>query len=527
MKNKILITYPGLDGLDELKNNTNFEIDHQVKPTPEKLIELIPKHDCLIIRSEVKVTPDVIKAADTLKLIVRAGTGVDNVDLKAATQKGIVVMNVPGGNTISAAEHTFSLILAMARNVPQAHGKLKEGKWEKKKFMGTELQGKVLGLVGLGRIGKEVARRARSFEMKVITYDPFASEDFVRSTNVTVCSLDELYAQADFISLHAPLNETTKHMINSESIAKMKKGVRIINCARGGIIDSQALYEALKSGHVKSAAIDVFEKEPCTESPLFELENVVVTPHLAASTEEAQIKIAHELSGMVVDFFQKGVIRNTVNMPSMDFETYKKQKPYLDLAEKMGSFQGQIIEGGIKGINIEYAGEISGFNTSVLTLSYLKGLLTPILDIKVNFVNAQVLARERKIKVKETKSSESEDYTSLITANVKTDKGELNVSATLFAHQQPRIVNIKGLDIDIIPQGHMILLENTDRPGVIGKIGTTLGSNNINIARMQVGRKASGGEAITIVNVDGCPSKETLGEISRIDGIKKVKLVQL
>lgn len=524
---KILVTYPNLEGMEALQNNPYFEIDNQVKPPQEKLPEIIKQHDCLLVRSEVKVTADVINASDTLKLVIRAGTGVDNVDLKAATAKGIVVMNVPGGNTISAAEHTFALILALARNIPQAHGLLKNGTWEKKKFMGTELQGKTLGLIGLGRIGKEIAIRAKSFEMNVIAHDPFISEEFLRSAEIKACSLDDIYAKADFISLHAPLNDSTRHMINAAAIAKMKNGVRIINCARGAIIDTQALYDGLKSGRVKGAAIDVFEKEPCTDSPLFELDNVIVTPHLAASTEEAQVKIAQELSGMVIDFFQKGIIRNAVNMPSLDFETYEKQKPYLDLLEKAGSLQGQLIEGGIKEITIDYAGEISQLKTSIMTLSYLKGLLTPILDTKVNFVNAGVIAKERGIKVKEARSSETVDYTSLITTNVKTDKGEFTISMTLLAHQMPRIVSINGLDIDIIPQGCMILLENVDRPGVIGKTGSVLGDNRINIARMQVGRKTSGGDAITVVNVDDCPTKDVLNKISSIEGVKSVKLIQL
>ena len=524
---KILMTYSNTEGMSKLLKNKNFKVDIVPRPTPEKFKEIVKDYDGLCIRSEVKVTKEIIDVCKNMKLIARAGTGVDNIDLKSATEKGIIVMNVPGGNTISACEQTMALMLALARNTPQAHNSLKSGQWQREKYVGTELQGKTLGLIGLGRIGKEVAKRALAFEMNVIAYDPFVSEDFMQSIGIKPCSLDELYSKSDFISIHTPKNESTKNMINSESIKKMKKGVRIINCARGGIINEADLYEALKTGHIKGAALDVFEKEPPgPDCPLMKLENVIVTPHLGASTEEAQIKIAQEISDMVIDFFEKGIIRNAVNIPSIDFDTYQKQRPYLELIDDLGSFLGQIVEGGIKQVNLEYAGEIPG-NTFILTLSFLKGLLTPILDIKVNFVNAQVIARERGIKLIETKKPESEDYTSIITATVKTDKEESTVSATLFSHKIPRIVNINGINVDIVPQGYMILLKNEDKPGIIGKIGTLLGNSQINIASMQVGRRTTGGEAITIVNVDNSPSDEVSKKISDIDGIRKVKIIKI
>lgn len=525
---KLLMTYSSTEGLSKLLNHPEFKIDVHPKPTPEKFAEIIPAYDGLLIRSEVKVTKEIMDAAKNLKLVVRAGTGVDNIDKAYATQKGIVVMNVPGGNTISACEQAITLLLSLARNTPQAHASVKAGKWEKEKFIGTELQGKTLGLIGMGRIGKEVALRMKAFEMNVMAYDPFLTEEYAKSLGVEIATLEQIYSNADFISLHAPLNDQTKNLINKDALSKMKHGTRLINCARGGIVDEKALFEALKSGQIKAAALDVFEKEPLAkDSPLLELENVVLTPHLGASTEEAQVKIATESSDMIIDFFTNGIIRNAVNMPSVDMETYKKINPYLELAEKIGLLQAQMIDGGIKEIEITYAGEVSGINTGSVTPAYLKGLLTPILDMKVNFVNAAFLAKERGIKVREIKTSETEDFSSLITAKITTEKTQLTVAGTVFSHQFPRIVNIKNLDVDVMPQGCMIVLDNIDKPGMIGKMGTLLGNSGINIASMQVGRDKLGGKAITIINVDVCLSDEVLKKISEIDGTANVKMVQL
>jgi len=530
MTTNILMTYSNKEGLEKLLSHPEFKVDIKPKPTQEELAKIIPDYDGLLIRSEVKVTKEVLESARNLKLVVRAGTGVDNIDIPTATQKGIVAMNVPGGNTISAAEHTIALILALSRNVPQAYLSLKSGQWKREKFVGTELQGKTLGLIGLGRIGKEVAKRAQGFEMKVIAYDPFVTEEYAKTIGVELKSLDEVLAESDYISIHTPKNEQTKNLINKETIAKMKQGVRIINCARGGIVDEKALIDGLKSGHIKGAALDVFEKEPLPpDSPLLDpsLENLILTPHLGASTEEAQIKIAQESSELIIDFFTKGIIRNAVNMPSVDIETYKKIKPYLDLNEAIGSMGSQLIEGGIQEVEITYAGEIADFNTSILTPALLKGILTPILDIKVNFVNAGYIAKERGIKIKETKTKETVDYTSLVNLKLATNKEKISISGTVFSHQLPRIVSIKELDVDIQPEGYMIILENVDRPGIIGKVGTLLGENNINIARMQVGRKKVGEEAITIISIDNSVSEEILRKISKIDGITRVKFVQL
>lgn len=521
------MTYNNTEGLDALLKHPDFKIEIHAKPTPEQFKELIKDYDGLMIRSEVKVTPEIIAAAAKLKFIGRAGTGVDNVDIPSATQKGIVVANVPGGNTISAAEHTIGLMLSLARNIPQACGALKTKEWKRDKFVGTELQGKTLGLIGLGRIGREVAYRMIAFGMKVIAYDPFASKEFAQSSGVELKTLEEIYADSDYISVHSPLNDTTRGMINAEALKKMKNGVRIINCARGGIIDEKALSEAIKEGHVKGAAVDVFAKEPPVDWTLIETEGAVVTPHLAASTEEAQIKIATELSDVVIDYFTKGVIRNAVNVPTLDWETYKKLEPYIALSEKIGLFQGQMIEGGVSEIKLQFKGEISAFNTNPLLVAYLKGFLTPILDIKVNFVNAPVLAKERGIKIKESKTETVEDYTSLITANVITDKGEIPMAGTLFSHKNPRIVKLAGLSVDIVPAGNMLLVSNLDRPGVVGQVGVFLGKNNINIANMQVARKEVGGEAMTIINVDSSVPADVIKQIAAFSGVNKVRQVSL
>lgn len=524
---KIMMTYDNKEGLDTLLNNKEFQIDIHAKPSPEKFKELIGEYEGLMIRSEVKVTADIIEAGKKLKFIGRAGTGVDNVDIPAATQKGIVVANVPGGNTISAAEHTIGLMLSMARNIPQAHKSLKAKEWKRNDFVGTEMQGKTLGLVGLGRIGREVAHRMIAFGMKIVAFDPFVNVDWAKSIGIEMKSLDDVYKEADYISIHTPLNDQTRGMINAETLKKMKAGVRIVNCARGGIIDEKALADAIKSGHVKAAAIDVFPKEPPADWTIVECEGTIVTPHLAASTEEAQVKIAQELSEVVVEYFTKGVIRNAVNVPTLDWDTYKKLEPYITLSEKIGSFQGQLVEGGISDIEIEYAGDITSYNTNPLLVAYLKGLLTPILDIKVNFVNAPILAKERGIKIKETKMQGLEDYTSLITVRVKTDKEELSVSGTLFGHKNARMVRMNNQTIDVVPSGCMLLLTNIDRPGIVGQVGTFLGKNNINIAGMQVSRKDVGGEAVTIINIDVCVNADLIKQIGNFSGVNKVKYIEL
>ena len=523
---KILMTYDSQEGLEQLLNHPDFKVEVNAKPSPEKFKEIIKDYDGLLIRSEVKVTAEIIEAATKLKFIGRAGTGVDNVDKQSATQKGIVVANVPGGNTISVAEHTIGLILSMARNIPAAVISMQSQKWEKKKFMGNEIFGKTLGLIGLGRIGNEVAKRLLSFGMKVIAYDPYASAEVAKNNGIELTSLNEVFKQADYISIHSPLTDDTRGMINKENIAKMKDGVRIINCARGAIINDADLVEAVKSGKVANAALDVFVKEPPIDWTLQTTPNIITTPHLAASTEEAQVKIAIEMSSVIVDFFTKGLIRNAVNVATIDWELQKKMAPYIELADKLGAFQGQIIEGGISEIEVNYCGNIAEFKTNPLTVAYIKGLLGQILDLKINSVNALAVAKERGIAIKESIVKDCKDYAGLMLIKIKTDKGAYSIAGTLFDKQQ-RIVYINGLNVDVEPTGHKVFINNTDRPGVIGILGTILGDANINIAGMNGGRKETGKEAITVLEIDGEVSSEVIAKISKIEGIIKVKNVVL
>jgi D-3-phosphoglycerate dehydrogenase len=527
-KYKILMTYKNTEGLEKLLEHPEIQVDIKPKPSQEELINLIKGYDGLLIRSEVKVTKDVIEAADTLKVICRAGTGVDNVDLQAATKKGIIVMNVPGGNTISACEHTIGLILAMMRNIPQAHASLKSGKWEREKFVGNELQGKTLGLIGLGRIGSEVAKRMKAFEMKIIAYDPYVSEDYAKQLGVELKSFEDLIKEADIISLHIPKTEETKNLINKDTMAKMKDGVCIVNCARGGIVNENDLYEMLKSGKIAAAALDVFEKEPTTSSPLFELDNVIVTPHLGASTEEAQVKIAKEVGDMLIDFFVNGLIRNAVNIPSIDKETYNKLLPYINLLEKIGILQSKLLEEAIKEIYIQYVGNIfQQLNTYILTSAYIKKFLSNFVDIELNYVNAQIVAKERGIAVKEIKIAEGKEYKEYINVVVKSMKQESSVSAVVINENNYRIVEINGMDCDVETEGKIIILSNVDKPGIVGKVGTILGDNNINIAKMFVARRSFGGEAVTFINVDNDISQEIIEKLKQISGIKEVKFVCL
>ncbi|MCX7957374.1 MAG: phosphoglycerate dehydrogenase [Endomicrobia bacterium] len=528
-KYKILMTYKNTEGLDVLFNHPEIQVDIKPKPQQEGLIDLVKGYDGLLIRSEIKVTKEVIDSADRLKVICRAGTGVDNVDIAAANKKGIVVMNVPGGNTISACEHTVGLLLAMMRNIPQAYNSLKSGRWEREKFTGNELQGKTLGLIGLGRIGSEVAKRMKSFEMRIIAYDPFISEDYANQIGVELKSLDDVIKESDIISLHAPKTETTKNLINKDTIAKMKDGVKIVNCARGGIINESDLYDALKAGKISAAAIDVFEKEPPDMSlPLFTLDNVVFTPHLGASTEEAQVKISQEVSQMLVDFFTRGVIKNAVNIPSVDMKMFNKINPYLVLLERMGSVVGHLITESIKEIEMQYVGEIfKDINTYVLTSAYLKSLLSRFVDFQLNFVNAQVVARERGILIKETKLTEGKEYKEYISAKISGQKMSYSISGILVSDKEYRIVEINGMDADIDPQGNIMIISNIDKPGIIGKIGTYLGENNVNIAKMYVVRESPGSNALTFINVDNEISENLITGISKIDGVKMVKWVKI
>jgi len=526
---KILVSDPlSEEGLKILKDVLNFSVDVQTGLKPEELKEKIKDYDALIVRSATKVTAQVIEAAEKLKVIGRAGVGLDNVDLGAATKKGIIVMNTPGGNTISTAEHAMSLILALSRNIAQANASTKKGEWKRSKFMGVELYSKVLGVVGFGRIGKEVARRALSFGMKVIAYDPFLSREVAEAIGVEMVELKALLQQADYITVHTPMTDETKHMISVEAFALMKNGVRVINCARGGIIDEAAFAEAVKQGKVSGAALDVFEKEPLSaESELLKLDNVVLTPHLGASTEEAQLNVAVEVAEIVRDALLGKCIRNAANYPCVETEVFKVLEPYIELSEKLGSFAAQLVEGRFKELEITYSGEIVNYDLTPLTMSLAKGLLSPILKDTVNFINALALSQERGIKITESRSSKEEEFVTLIQVTIKTDKESRVVTGTLSANKQPRIVKIDNYYVELAPVGEMVVIQNWDRPGLIGNLGTLLGKHNINIAAMTFGREKPGGKAITVLNVDTAVSADLFNKITRTENVLSVKVIKI
>lgn len=511
----------------EILRKAGIEVDVKTGLKPEELKACIGDYSGLIIRSATKVTVEIIDAAVNLKVIGRAGSGLDNVDRNAASKKGVVVMNTPGGNTITTAEHTVAMLFSVARLIPQATASMKAGKWEKKKFMGVELFNKTLGIIGLGNIGGEVSKRARALEMNVIAYDPFLSEEQANASGIKKVSLDEIFEGSDFITIHAPLTPETKGIINAGTIGRMKEGVRIINCARGGIINEQDLYDAMKSGKVAGAALDVFEKEPPVDNPLLEVENFICTPHLGASTGEAQENVAIAVAEQLVDYLVRGTIRNAVNFPSIPSDQVHRLQPYINLAEKLGGFSSQVFEGGATEITVEFRGEASEINTAPVTIAAVKGFLTPILLETVNFVNAPYIAKERGIEVKETRSADAGDYQSMIALRIKARDKEIYLAGTLFSKKDPRIVLINDFKVEIIPEGELLLMYNNDKPGVIGNIGALLGENNINIARMHFGRETAGGKAISVVSIDVTPDAEIIRRIRELPNILSVKQISL
>ncbi len=505
---------------EEVIVETNYNL------TPEELAQKIKDFDALIVRSGTQVTKEVIGAADNLKVIGRAGVGVDNIDIHAATQKGIIVLNAPEGNTIAAAEHTIAMMLSLSRNIPSASNSVKRNEWERKKFMGVEIKDKVIGIIGFGRIGREVAKRVRAFGMRVLVYDPYLSRETARSKGVELVDFEILLKTSDFITLHVPLTDKTRNMIDREEFAIMKPGIRIINCARGGIINEEALYEAIKQGIVAGAALDVFEIEPPTkDNRLLTLDNVIATPHLGASTREAQENVSLDVVKDVLRALKGEQVKNPINMPTIKDEDYEKIKPYMVLAEKMGKFYVQFKNGRINEIEMIYNGEISRFETKIITISALKGILSVFLQESINIVNAPVIAKERGIRIKETKSPEIENYNNLVTLKVKTDKTTGSVSGTIFAKNDPRIVKIDDFYIDLVPEGYVLLTSHRDQPGVVGRVGTILGENDINIATMQVGRKYPRGEAIMALTVDEIVSKDIIKQLEQVKGINKMHLV--
>ncbi|QWR77248.1 phosphoglycerate dehydrogenase [Candidatus Magnetomonas plexicatena] len=513
-------------GLEILKKSG---LDVDVKPgmNADELKSCIAGYDGIVIRSATKLTADVIELAEKLKVIGRAGSGLDNVDKAAATKKGIVVMNTPGGNTITTAEHTIALLFSIARKIPHATQSMKDGKWEKKKFMGVELFNKTLGILGIGNIGAQVAKRAIGLEMNVVGYDPFLSEETAMKLGIKKVSLDELFKESDFITVHTPMTPETKYVINEQSIAKMKKGVRLINCARGGIVDEKALYDAIKSGKVAAAALDVFEKEPPADLSLIALDEVVCTPHLGASTMEAQENVALAVAEQVADYLVNGTIRNAVNFPSIPQDKVGILKPYIDLAGRMGAFASQLVEHEVREINIELTGEASEIPEAAVVIAAVKGYLSPILEETVNFVNAPLIAKERGIDVKVTKSADSGAYSTMLTLKIKCDSTEHIFSGTLFSKKDPRIIRINNYSLELIPEGYMLFINNNDKPGVIGSIGMLLGESGINIARMSFGRESKGGMAVSVVSVDEDISSTIMGKIRNLPNILSVKKITI
>lgn len=528
---KVLVSDPlSEQGIQILKDAKDISVDVKTGLSKEELLNLIAEYDALLIRSDTKVTSEIIENAKNLKVIGRAGVGVDNVDIGAASKRGIIVMNTPGGNTISTAEHTMALILALARNIAPASVSVKNKLWERKKFKGTELFGKILGVIGLGRIGTEVAKRALAFGMKVIAYDPFLSVERAEKLDIETVDLTKLFESSDIITVHTPVTTETKGLIGKKAFEKMKKGVRIINCARGGIVDEDALYEAVKSGKVAGAALDVYEKEPPTESPLLELDNVLMLPHLGASTTEAQENVAVDIAHQVVDVLKGGPIKNAVNMPSIDIELLKRLQPYISLGEKLGLLLAQLISEKLQELRVSYSGEVSEYNVAPISVAVLKGMLGHALQETVNFVNAPIIAKERGIKVIESKSSIVEDFADLIYVTARTTgaKGEFSVAGTLFRHNKdPRIVRINKYHVDAVPEGFILVLINEDKPGIIGNVGTILGRSNINIAGMTLGRNVFGGCAVTMLNVDSHVPDNVLQEIAKAPNIIDIKMVKL
>jgi D-3-phosphoglycerate dehydrogenase / 2-oxoglutarate reductase len=514
-------------GLDLLRKAAGLQIDYYPELSADGLKASITEYEGLIVRSRTKVTAEVLATAGRLRVIGRAGIGVDNIDVATATKAGVVVMNTPEGNTNTAAEHTIAMLLALARNIAPADGAMKRGEWERERFIGVEVVGKILGVIGLGRVGALVAKKAQGLGMITLAYDPFVSKERGQSMGVELLELAELLPRVDFITIHTPKTRGTAHLISHDQLALMKGGVRVLNCARGGIIDESALYEAIQSGKVAGAALDVFEQEPPGNLPLVTHPAVLCTPHLGASTEEAQERVAIDIAQQMIDYLQHGSIRNAVNVYPLDADMLRQVEPYMHLAELLGSFVVQMAEGGWLEMAVRYSGDAAALEFKPITAALLTGLLKKSLPEHVNVVNAPHLAKERGIRVSETISSDVEDYSSLITVELTTDKSKRQVAGTLFGRKEPRIVRVDDYRLEAVPSGFMLVFSNQDTPGVIGKIGTILGNNHINIAGMQLGRVAPHGMAVAVVNVDSPIPPVIMHEIRLLPNIFYATLVEL
>ena len=522
---KVLISDSMSPRAAEIFQERGVEVDVITDLTPETLAERIGDYDGLAVRSATKVKADIIARATNLKVIGRAGIGVDNIDIPAATGAGIVVMNTPFGNSITTAEHAIAMMMSLARDIPTANASTHAGKWEKSKFMGVELYAKTLGVIGCGNIGAIVADRALGLKMHVVAYDPFLTEERAVEIGVRKVELPELLAKADFITMHTPLTDQTRNILNADNIANCKPGVRIVNCARGGLIDEAALQEALDSGHVAGAALDVFLEEPAKQNPLFGHPKLVCTPHLGASTAEAQVNVAIQVAEQMADFLLNGAVVNALNMPSISAEDAPKLRPYLELAEKLGGFAGQITGSAIKALEISYEGQVAGLNIRPLSAVILAGLLRPLLET-VNTVNAPQLACERGIDLAETKRDGTQTYRSLIKVRVKTEQRDRAISGTLFEDGQPRLVEVEGVPVDATLSQHMLFVRNDDKPGLIGALGTTLGGAGINISDFKLGRLPNGGQAVALVSVDEPIPQPVIDTLTVLPNITSVRTLR-
>mgnify|MGYP003584493870 FL=1 len=514
------VSKKGIDILAE-----DFEVVVKDKLPAEELLAIIPEFDAIIVRSASKVTAEVIAAAKNLKIIGRAGVGVDNIDVAAATARGIIVINSPGGNTIAATEHTMAMMLAMSRNIPIANETMQQGEWNRKKYVGVELRGKTLGVIGMGRIGSGVAKRALAFDMNVIGYDPYINEERAQAMGVTIGTLEDVITKADFITVHMPLTPDTKGMLNKDNMKRMKKGVRLVNCARGGIIDEQDLADAVKAGIVAGAAIDVFTSEPIpADHPLIGLPGVVLTPHLGASTVEAQIGVSVDVAQGIKAALHGEPVMTAVNMAPVSSQVMNVIKPYFDLAERLGCTVCSLAEGAVKGVEVEYNGDITEVNTKMITTAVIKGLLNPILESNVNYVNAPGLAKERNIKVTEIKNKEAKNFANLITVTARTEKSSVRVQGTLFG-EEGRIVMIDNYRVDVDPHARILICPHINRPGVIGTVGSIMGAAKINISGMQVGKTDVEGTNIMVLTIDNDVTADVIRQVTAIDGIFDAKLV--
>ena len=500
-------------GIELFRETAGINVDVNTGLSPRSLEEIIGDYDALVIRSATKVTEQLLDAGKNLKVVGRAGIGLDNVDIPAATKRGVVVMNTPTGNVITTAEHAIAMMMALTRNIPQGTLSMKAGRWDKKQLQGREVYNKILGVIGFGKIGSIVADRAKGLRMNVVIYDPFVAPEQIKKAGYESVSLDELYRRSDYISVHVPKIKETTGLLNKVAFEKMKDGVMIVNCARGGIVDEDDLQEAMQSGKVAGAALDVFQAEPPGECSLFELDRIICTPHLGASTREAQTNVAVAVAEQIIDYLINGTVINAVNVPSVAGDLLKKIGPYMAVGDRMGCLQAQLSDGPVKNVTIEYTGDFKGMDLEPVSTAILKGLLTPMVKYAVNFVNAPVVAKEMGIQVTESTTSETEDYTHLITLRVKTDTGENLVAGTIIGRNDLKVVKINNFRLELVPEGHILLIFNRDRPGAIGGIGTTLGNHNINIGRMYVGQEKDGDHNIIFLQTDTPVPPDVLDEL--------------